>query len=184
MKDTPDLETDSDDDDGSDKLESMMDSYGQMTMSASNGVEREFYGASSGLAWIQATQAYFNYFEDGNSGPSFDNGPDSSATVQLFDAPLPPRNDLEASQSQLLPPKDTALRLVKIIFTQVYPMFNFLSDEDFEASIDRIYLRAPIDYQDRDQQFLPLFYLILGLGYLFSKVEHDKHGCRKAINQA
>lgn len=165
------------------QLESMMDSYGQMDL---GGKERDFYGAASGLAWIQRTR---NYFEDASSTTSEStNQPDmeDAAAIQLFDAPLPPALALasDLSVSHPLPPRETATELLRVVFTQVYPMFHFLCEDDFHASTDRIYDIPPQDFEEDDQSFLPLFYLVMALGYLFSRHEHSQLGCRTSVGQA
>lgn len=173
--------------DDSDTLESMMDSYGQMNLDTNGTMERDFYGAASGLAWIQQTRHYFDDLDleyRHRYADATDVG--NSAAVQLFDAPLPPRKafDVATSIPQLLPPRETASRLLHVVVTQVYPMFHFLSEDDFEVSTNRIYERFLIDYQERDQSFLPLFYLVMSLGHLFSRDEHRRHGCRASVSEA
>lgn len=175
-----------DDDDGQEKLESMMDSYGQMNLNFRGCKERDFYGAASGLAWIQKTRNYFDDTDSGGSSTAENQDLGSAAAVQLFDAPLPPKQalDPDASIPYILPPRETATHLVRIVFTQVYPMFHFLCDEDFQASTDSIYERFPTDYQECDHLFLPLFYFVMALGYLFSRDKHHEHGCRASVAEA
>lgn len=174
------------DDDDQDRLASMMDSYGQMTINNQNGAQRDFYGAASGLAWIQKASNYFDRSESSESDESDSLFNDSSATVQLFDAPLPPKHTMriEETISELLPPQETTTKLLRIVFTQVYPMYHFLFVDDFQASTDRIYSRDPTEYNEADQAFLPLLYLVIGLGFLFSREEHDRRGCKQSLAQA
>lgn len=181
-----DANANADDDDGQEKLESMMDSYGQMNLNSHGCKERDFYGAASGLAWIQKTRHYFNDSDSAGSSPADNHDIGSAAAVQLFDAPLPPKQALEPDSSipYLLPPRKTATHLFRVVFTQVYPMFHFLSEDDFHASTDNIYTRFPTDYQECDQLFLPLFYLVMALGYLFSQDKHHEHGCRASVAEA
>lgn len=165
------------------RLESMMDAYGQMDLA---GKERDFYGAASGLAWIQKTR---NYFEDTSSTTSDSTGnPDveNAAAVQLFDAPLPPAHALPSDPSipHLLPPRETASRLLRVVYNCVYPMFAYLNQDDFNESTDRIYDKPSSEYEEDDQSFLPLFYLVMALGYLFSRHEHNQLGCRSSVGKA
>lgn len=174
-----------DDQDHQEKLDSMMDSYGQMIMNANGGMERGFYGAASGLAWIQRARRYFGDSDSDGSTASEDHEVNSSAAVQIFDAPLPSRQALHVDDTilQPLPPRVTATHLLHVVFTHVYPMFHFLCEQDFQDSTDRIYQLEPHQYQERDQLFLPLFYLVVGLGQLFSKEEHDRQGCWSSTSQ-
>lgn len=175
--------TEDDELDDQEKLESMMDSYGQMDLA---GKERDFYGAASGLAWIQRTRNYFEETSSTTSESSYHADVENAAAVQLFDAPLPPAQTLPSDPSipHLLPPRETATRLLRVVFAQVYPMFHFLNEEDFHASTDRIYTRLPSEYEEDDQSFLPLFYLVLALGFLFSRHEHSQLGCRMSVGEA
>lgn len=170
------------DEDEPEELDSMMGSYGEMTLSAEGSLSREFFGAGSGLAFIKRTKDLLD-------GPNVQHSlfePAGSPPVQLFDAPLPPRQAyrLDASIFQLMPPRPTVQRLLHVVFTQVYPLFNFLNEEEFMKCTDRIYETDAIEYTDADRSFLPLFYAVSGLGYLFSRSEHNKHGCQEAMNQA
>lgn len=181
------LTTGSEDDDQDDKekLDSMMDSYGQLAMSTNGSMDRDFYGAASGLAWIQKTRGYFKDSNSGEITATEDDEANSSAAVQLFDAPLPPKHAMHADDpvAQLLPSRETTTELLRVVFTQVYPMFHFLCERSFHEATDRIYQMDPSEYQERDQSFLPLLYLVVALGYLFSQKEHDSHGCRSSISQ-
>lgn len=168
------------DDEDNEKLDSMMDSYGQLTMDTNGSMHRDFYGAASGLAWIQKTR---NYFEESNTSER-DEGHEPAA-VQLFDAPLPPRRLLHVQESieNLIPPRDVAERLLDVVVAQIYPLFHFVCEIEFSESMDRIYDLAASEYEESDHSFLPLFALVMALGYLFSKRDHDQMGCRGAVAQ-
>ncbi|KAK5070679.1 Gypsy retrotransposon integrase-like protein 1 [Exophiala xenobiotica] len=181
----PRLDADPDDDDSQGRLDSMMDSYGQMTMDTNGSINRNFYGAASGLAWIQRTKRYFEDSDSDGSGEAEDTAGDESTAVQLFDASLPLRRSshVDSTVSELLPPGNDAIRLLETVVKQVYPMFHFLCEEDFQESMTRIYDLHPSQYEEQDQCFLPVFYLVMGLGYLFSKEDHESLGCRTAVAQ-
>lgn len=188
VDDAPALNTGSqksESDDQSAELESMMDAYGQLGMDVGDKMERNFFGAASGLAWIQRANRYLTDF---HAGQTPDSQPEQSdpAAIQLFDAPLPRRvcSDDGASVQDLLPPRDVAESMLRIIFTQVYPLFHFLDEEYFSHSMDAIYRKHPSEYDDADQHFLTLLLLVISLGYLFSRTEHDKIGCRQALAEA
>ena len=169
-----------------DTMHSMLNSYGQMTVNSHDDMARDFYGAASGLAFIQRTSDILqNPRSSSPYSTDISNELSNSATVQLFDAPLPPKqaHHTNTPVSQLLPSRPVADRLVHLVFTQVYPMFHFLCSEDFDQSANRVYGKSPQEYDEVDYGFLPLFYLVMGLGYLFSREEHDKYGCRNAMAQ-
>lgn len=178
-----DADKDDDDLDDQGRLESMMDAYGQMDLA---GKGRDFYGAASGLAWIQKTRDYFEDPSSTTSDPDDHPPVENASTVQLFDAPLPSAQTLPTDPSipHILPPRETATRLLNVVFAQVYPMFHFLSEDDFHESTDRIYSKDHSKFEEDDQSFLPLFYVVMALGYLFSREEHSQLGCRVSVSQA
>lgn len=173
-------------DNDQEKLDSMMDSYGQMTLNTNGSMHRDFYGAASGLAWIRKTGNYFNDSDEDASDVTDGSADNDSAATQLFDAPLPPKSALRtgAEGAHSLPPRETATYLLDVIFKQVYPMFHFLWEEDFHEYTDRLYEVEPCQYTESDQSFLPLFYMVMALGYLFSREQHDILGCRNSVAEA
>ena len=44
----------------------------------------------------------------------------------------------------------------------------------FKSKRTRIYDREPLEFADSDHDFLPLFYVVIGLGYLFSREKHQR----------
>ncbi|KAK5951580.1 Gypsy retrotransposon integrase-like protein 1 [Knufia fluminis] len=173
-----------DDQDHHEKLESMMDSYGQMSTDTNGIMERDFYGAASGLAWIQRARNYFGDSDSGGSTEIEDDNTNKSAAVQLFDAPLPTKQTLQLDTADVrLPPRETATKLLRVVFTQVYPMFHFMCEQEFHESTDRIYQLDPHQYKERDHLFLLLLHLVMALGHLFSKEEHDRQGCWSSVSQ-
>lgn len=174
------------DDDDQDRLVSMMDAYGQMALDTNGEMQRDFYGSSSGLAWIKTTQHYFASNRPGAPDEIEGSQSNLSAAVQIFDAPLPSKEAPYQNPPihQLLPSREDASRLRQTVFTQVYPLFHFLGEEDFDTATDRIYNQHPDLFVEQDESFLPLLYLVLGMGYLFSKADHDRLGCRRSVSQA
>lgn len=167
-------------DENNEKLDSMMDSYGQLTMDTNGSMHRDFYGAASGLAWIQKTRHYFEPSPASDSEQTHE-----PAALQLFDAPLPPKRVLHIQESieDLIPARDVAMRLFDVVVAQIYPLFHFMCEIEFSESMDRLYDLDHLDYEERDQAFLPLFALVIGLGYLFSKRDHEEMGCRASVAQ-
>lgn len=165
------------------KLDSMMGYYGRLTIH--DPKTAEFYGASSGLAFLHRTK---EYFENPSGAAGDDEMSDSThaAIGQLFDAPLPEKQALALGvpMSHLLPHRDTALGLARAVFTQAYYLYQFMHDSTFLEHADRLYRLEPMEYDESDHLFLPLFYIVTGLGFLFSQGEHRKYGCRGATSHA
>jgi len=170
-----------DDDPGNDTLDSMMSRYGREE--TGDPWAAKFYGAPSGVAFIHRMQECFG---DGDSSTTEASGSHPSVISQLFDAPLPFHEvaDDRSPVESLLPHRKTADALVNVVLARAYPIFLFLREPTFHEMLDRIYTREPLQYDTEDRSYLPLFLLIMGLGYLFSQSEHQKYGCKRAVSQA
>lgn len=176
-------ESNADEDDQSPGLENMMDGLG--TMAASDRKTQAFYGGPSGFAFLHKTQRLFSGRQDGSPNA------DESETVEhaitrIFDSPLPdkPALETEIPVSQLLPHRRTATNLLKVVFCQAYPLLQLVDQSNFQARTDRIYDIDPMDFEDSDHDFLPLFYAVIAIGFLFSQSMHKEYGCNRALSQA
>ncbi|KIX09678.1 uncharacterized protein Z518_00759 [Rhinocladiella mackenziei CBS 650.93] len=170
------------DDSSGDHLENMMDGMGRLT---STPTSTEYYGGGSGFAFLQQTQQWFNRDSIGRERPASHQLP-ADVMSRLFDSPLPDKQALEIDVhfSQLLPSRQTATELLHVVFGRAYQLLQFLHEPTFRKQTDRIYDLDPMDLEDSDHEFLPLFYSVTALGYLFHQKTHDKYGCKGAVNQA
>lgn len=168
-------------DPGNDTLDSMMSRYGREE--SGDPWAAKFYGAPSGLAFIHRMQECFG---DGDSSTTEAPASMPSVISQLFDAPLPDGHSMDdrAPVESLLPLRPTADALTNVVLARAYPIFLFLREPTFQEMLDRIYTLEPVQYEPEDRAFLPLFLLVMGLGYLFSHSEHEKYGCKRAVTQA
>lgn len=91
---------------------------------------------------------------DGANIPSFTLSPTLSSTSNM---------EIE------LPPKEETLRLIYACWTKGCVLFRFYHRPSLLEEVDLLYSIDPRDYGDRQHQFLPLFYLTLACGLLFSK---------------
>ena len=158
-------------------LDSMMSSYGHDA--SNNPRNARFYGAPSGLAFLQRTQEFF-------TAPSSDVRQNPHLTIsQLFDAPFPTNYSGEGSTSAelLIPSKETAIALLTTVFRTAYLLFPIFDEFFFFQMVDHIYNEGMARREDIDA-FMPLFHIVLGVGYLFSQSEHQKRGCHGAIAEA
>jgi len=165
-----------------DLLENMMDGRGRLT---STKKSTEYYGGGSGFAFLQQTQQLF-----GQDSPGCEKLTNCDLTVdamsRLFDSPLPDKQALatDVPFSKLLPSRQTTSELLRVVFGQTYQLLQFLHEPTFQRQTDRIYDVDPMDFEDSDHDFLPLFYSVTALGYLFHQKMHEKYGCNGAVNQA
>jgi len=59
-----------------------------------------------------------------------------------------------------------------------------MDEDDTERKMKRIYNCDPVDFTDEDHDFVPLLYMVIGLGVLLSRQRHSQHGCDKAVAHA
>ena len=164
-------------------LENMMEDEEQLTT-----VDRKtasFYGDASGFAFLQKTGQLVNEKTQNDQKDSEPSQATQTAITKLFDSPLPDKQALDADVpvSRLLPSRESSSDLLKVVFTQVYPLLQFLHEPSFQSRTDRIYDIDPMDYDDSDHDFLPLLFSVIGLGFLFSKEKHHRYGCRRAVTE-
>jgi len=155
------------------KLDSMMHSYGR-AVSKDDGASN-FYGAASGFAFLSQTQEMFAKNSDHGDRP---------AISDLFDAPLPSKLNHKVIDASWLPSRATSARLMNSIFSEVYPLFHFLHEDDYRSKVDRLYELEDAQYTESDRAFLPLFHIVTALGFLYDRDEHESKGCASGIAQA
>ncbi|KAH0841909.1 fungal transcriptional regulatory protein [Fonsecaea pedrosoi] len=165
-----------------DHLENMLDGKGRITSTKNS---TEYYGGGSGFAFLQQTQLLFH---QDSPTTGLRNGTHLSldAMSRLFDSPLPDKQALatDIPISKLLPSRQAATELLHAVFGQTYQLLQFLHEPTFQKQTDRIYNLDPMDFEDSDHDFLPLFYSVTALGYLFHQKMHHRYGCKGAVNQA
>jgi hypothetical protein len=162
------------------KLDSMMSTYGRVAYDSP--WEPKFYGAPSGLAFLHRTEEFFN--PRGELADDWDST--KSVISQLFDAPLPndPPGGANNFPTVQLPHKEKVSAMLITLFRATYLVFPILHEPTFYQDVDRLYTKDPIEYDEADRAFLPLFHLTLALGYLFSRDSHQNYGCQKAVTEA
>lgn len=89
---------------------------------------------------------------------------DSPKSVSVSDSPqegsLPPTHDL--------PPRAVAIRLCHNALDDACALMRFVIEPKFFASLDRIYEIPPEQFGNEENSFLPLLYIVLAVGCLFS----------------
>jgi hypothetical protein len=160
----------------------MMDGKGRLT---SVNKSTEYYGGGSGFAFLQQTHQLFD--RDSPTQEVAAAGPFGEDTIsRLFDSPLPDGRALapDVSFSKLMPSRQTATELLHVVFQQAYELLQFLHEPTFQSQTDRLYDLDPMDFETSDHDFLPLFYSVTALGYLFHQKMHERYGCKGVVNQA
>jgi len=74
-----------------------------------------------------------------------------------------------------LPPRATAQRLTKIAFYDASCLLTFIHVPHFDQLLNRVYSADPSDFTKAEETFLPLLYVAMAIGELFSR-ESQKEG--------
>lgn len=170
------------DDSSTDNLETMLDGRGRLT---SINKSTKYYGSGSGFAFLLQTQQLLNHSSSITEEQKNDDS-GAGAISRLFDSPVPD-NQMLASEvpfSQLLPSRETTDELLTVVLLQSYQLLQFLQESTFRRQVDRLYDLDPMDLEDSDRDFLPLFHSVVALGYLFHQKAHKEHGCQGAVSRA
>ena len=169
------------DDEG--QIQPMVDRVGSLDIDVDGNWD--FHGHSSGFAFMRRFRAQFGeqYLPDprifaknrttlesprsGQSSPFESNL--SSATVDL-------------------PPRELALELTRNTLDDCCALMRPIHRPTFFHRLDSIYETDPDQYSNDQLKFLPLLYLVMGVGCLFSRTETDNtmldnKGYKEAIDQ-
>ncbi|KAJ5541464.1 hypothetical protein N7494_006540 [Penicillium frequentans] len=76
------------------------------------------------------------------------------------DSALPPTHDL--------PPRVVARRLCHNALDDACSLMRFVHEPSFYASLERIYDKSPEQYTNEENSFLPLLFIVMAVGCLFS----------------
>lgn len=94
------------------------------------------------------------------------------------DALVPPTHDL--------PPVTVARRLCHNALDDACSLMRFVHEPSFFASLEGIYDKSPDQYTNDENSFLPLLYIVMAIGCLFSDDgigTLDVDGYESAIDQ-
>ncbi|KAJ9192023.1 transcriptional regulator family: Fungal Specific TF [Paecilomyces variotii] len=129
----------------------------------------DYHGHSSGIIFMQRLRKQLGNSVVPELKPSPKTRPIShylespksaSASESPHDANLPPTQDL--------PPKAVARKLCHNAFYDACALMRFVHEPSFYATFDRIYDTPPEQFTNEEHAFLPLLYIVLSVGCLFS----------------
>ncbi|KAL1857976.1 Gypsy retrotransposon integrase-like protein 1 [Paecilomyces lecythidis] len=147
----------------------------------------DYHGHSSGIIFMQRLRKQLGNSVVPELKPSPKSRPIShylespksaSASESPHDANLPPTHDL--------PPKAIARKLCHNAFYDACSLMRFVHEPSFYAMFDRIYDTPPEQFTNEEHAFLPLLYIVLSVGCLFSNDMDstlDVAGYESAIGQ-
>ena len=161
------------------QLRSMIESTGQLDLDERG--EWDFHGGSSGAVFLRRMREQFGGLL----------GPDSRAPF----LPRPPRyvtSTLESPRSSEspydtglantldLPPRETARKLCFLALSRGCALLRFVHGPTFYEMFDRIYSTPPEDFTDTDHRYLPLLYVVMALGGMFTERSSESPDAEQA----
>ncbi|KAJ5208989.1 hypothetical protein N7449_003368 [Penicillium cf. viridicatum] len=166
-------------------LETMVDNSG--CLDRDDQGHWDYHGHTSGVLFARRLRKQLGAADI--SGPMARSRP--SITAHMLDSPksmsespqdttLPPTHDL--------PPREVARRLCHNAIDHACSLMKFVHIPSFFASLDRIYDTPPEQFTNQENSFLPLLYIVIAVGCLFSDDESgqgtlDLSGYEGAIGQ-
>ncbi|KAH8426887.1 putative C6 transcription factor (Mut3) [Aspergillus melleus] len=163
-------------------LESMVDNSGFLDLDDQG--HWDYHGHTSGVIFIRRLRKQLGAADI--SAPTLRS---RSITQQMLDSPksasespqdatLPPTHDL--------PPRDVARRLCYNALEDGCSLMRFVHEPSFFATFERVYDTPPEQYSNEENSFLPLLYIVMSVGCLFSDDRTgplDLSGYESAIGQ-
>ncbi|KAF9889105.1 hypothetical protein FE257_008082 [Aspergillus nanangensis] len=144
-------------------LESMVDNSGWLDLDDQG--HWDYHGHTSGIIFIRRLRKQLGATDI--SAPTLRSRPiphvlesPKSTSESPQDGSLIPTHDL--------PPRDVALRLCHNGLEDGCSLMRFVHEPSFYAMFDRIYDTPPEQYTNEEHSFLPLLYIVISVGCLFS----------------
>ncbi|KAJ5514074.1 Transcription factor [Penicillium fimorum] len=146
-------------------LETMVDNSG--CLDRDDQGHWDYHGHTSGVLFVRRLRKQLGATDI--TGPMARSRP--SITAHMLDSPksmsespqdttLPPTHDL--------PPREVAYRLCHNAIDHACSLMRFVHVPSFFASLDRIYDTPPEQFTNEENSFLPLLYIVIAVGCLFS----------------
>ncbi|KXG48781.1 Transcription factor [Penicillium griseofulvum] len=146
-------------------LETMVDNSG--CLDRDDQGHWDYHGHTSGVLFVRRLRKQLGATDI--TGPMARSRP--SITAHMLDTPksmsespqdttLPPTHDL--------PPRDVAHRLCHNALDHACSLMRFVHEPSFFASLERIYDTPPEQFTNEENSFLPLLYIVIAVGCLFS----------------
>jgi hypothetical protein len=158
------------------EIDNMMGGSGHFATRSGN--IQAFFGPSSGFSFIYRTLELFLPESNDSSATEVE-----AALLDLFDGPLIDKVGLKLQQcfNQGLPPRQTCLHLLDLLFAKCSLIAQFLVQADLRQMIDRLYDAVPLKHDERTSG---LIHSVVALGYLYDTPLHQGQGCRAVVIEA
>ncbi|KAJ5163633.1 Transcription factor [Penicillium coprophilum] len=146
-------------------LETMVDNSG--CLDRDDQGHWDYHGHTSGVLFVRRLRKQLGAADI--TGPMARSR--SSISAHMLDSPksmsespqdttLPPTHDL--------PPREVARRLCHNAIDHACSLMRFVHEPSFFASLERIYDTPPEQFTNEENSFLPLLYIVIAVGCLFS----------------
>ncbi|OXV09245.1 hypothetical protein Egran_02991 [Elaphomyces granulatus] len=166
-------------------LETMVESSGSLDRDDQG--HWDYHGHSSGIFFIQRLRKRFGDLALPELQPISSPGP--GLMSQILDSPKSQSEsplDSGSYPTHDLPPRAVAWRLCRSTLDHACVLMRFVHEPSFSAMFDRIYDTPHDQYTNEENTFLPLLYVVLAVGCLFSDGMEDNQmttDYRNAIDQ-
>jgi hypothetical protein len=147
-------------------LRSMIESTGQLDLDERG--DWDFHGGSSGAVFLRRMREQFGGLLGGDAKAPF--LPRPPRPKSSFDSPRSMDSAIETGlpNTSDLPSKENALLLCHCALNRACSLLRFVHGRTFYEMLDRIYETPPENFTDDENRFLPLLYVTLSLGCMFT----------------
>lgn len=167
------------------QLQSMVDRTG--TLDLDDYGNWDFHGHSSGYVYMRKFRAQF-----GDQFLSDSRHASKNRTIsQILESPKSANSspyDFNLTHHVDLPPREVAIELCQNTLDDCCALMRPIHRPTFFKRLNAVYDTDPEQYSNHHAQFLPLLYVVMAVGCLFSRTENDKtmldiKGYKEAIEQ-
>ena len=167
------------------QLQSMVDRTGALDLDDHGNWD--FHGHSSGYVYMRKFRAQF-----GEQFLSEYTHPKKNKTIaQILESPKSANSspiDFNLPQQVDLPSREVAIELCRNTLDDCCALMRPIHGPTFFKRLHAVYDTDPEQYNNHHVQFLPLLYVVMAVGCLFSKTEHentmlDLKGYKEATEQ-
>ncbi|KUJ06794.1 uncharacterized protein LY89DRAFT_397515 [Mollisia scopiformis] len=153
-------------------LETMIEAAGRLSIDEEGHCQ--YHGDFAGIAFLQQIDERCSQLL-GVTRPK--RGPFSKTPLQQAFGSAIPSNQLSADPMIMfnLPPKETAQQLTGMALDNAFSLMTFIHKPIFNNLLTRIYATKPENYCTEELAFLPLLYVTLAIGELFSGSGSEAH---------
>ncbi|KAF2139724.1 uncharacterized protein K452DRAFT_64661 [Aplosporella prunicola CBS 121167] len=171
------------------QLESMVRATGQLDLDEHG--YWDYHGHSSGLSFVRRMRERFDIMGRGEGESTPFSVLSSRPMAHVFESPRsvqdsPGQTDNTPSPGFVeLPPKEQALEICEIALNDACALLRVVHLPTFYKNVDEMYNKSFDDYTSKEHSFLPLLYMVLAQGMLFSRSQNvdDESNYENAINE-